>query len=403
MARRRSILVAILNDDTAMVKNKLQLQNWLFTQVHTRNLVYNSCWEDPRCDRTLLQLQPDSEVVMITSAGCNALAYLLDQPKIIHAVDVNPRQNALMELKKAAFKTCEYQELFKLFGEGVHPSVDYLYTAKLRNQLPGYAQTYWDKQINFFNGRGLRKSFYFHGTSGTFAWLTQQYLKTRKTVYRKITELFQATSLEEQREVYQQIESRLVNRPLQWMVNRHLSMCLLGVPRSQQKLFVHTYEQGAIGFILECLRHICTELPLQENYFYHLYFHGHYKQECSPAYLKKANFKELQQEVGRIHTHTQTISDFLRQNPGHYSHYVLLDHQDWLADNNIPALEEEWRLILANSRPGTKILLRSAAQEVHFFPSFVKERLHFEQALTQKTHQEDRVGTYGSVYLGIVK
>ena len=27
-----------------------------FKQIHTSNLVYNTCWEDPRCDRQLLQI-----------------------------------------------------------------------------------------------------------------------------------------------------------------------------------------------------------------------------------------------------------------------------------------------------------------------------------------------------------
>lgn len=386
-----------------MVKNKWQLKDWLFKQVHTRNLVYNSCWEDPRCDRKLLQLQRDSEIVMITSAGCNALAYLLDNPSTIHAIDVNPRQNALMELKKATFKAGEYRDLFKLFGQGVHQGVDYLYTAKLRKYLPSFAQEYWDKNLNFFNGRGLRKSFYFHGTSGTFAWLAHQYFKRRKNVHHQFGQLFHASSLTEQKEIYNSIESKLVNKPLQWMVNRHLSMCLLGVPRSQQGLFVNEYEKGATGFILECLRNICTEIPMNDNYFYHLYFHGYYTKTCSPSYLKEENFGPLNQNIDRIQTNTQTIADFLKENPGQYSHYILLDHQDWLADHNIPALEEEWQLILQNSRPGTRILLRSAAQEIKFFPDFVRERLHFEQELTRKTHGEDRVGTYASVYLGIVR
>lgn len=386
-----------------MAKNKLQLKDWLFRQVHTRNLVYNTCWEDPRCDRELLQIQKDSEVVMITSAGCNALAYLMDQPSAIHTIDVNPRQNALMELKKGLFKSKEYSDLFKMFGQGVHAGVDYLYSAKLRKQLPQYAQSYWDKNINYFNGRGLRKSFYFHGTSGTFAWLAQQYFKSRKSIYKQVQELFEAKSLQEQKEIYDKIEPKLVNRPMQWMVNRHLSMCLLGVPRSQQDLFINEYELGATGFILECLRHICTQIPMSDNYFYHLYFHGHYTKACSPSYLKEEHFDTLSQNINSIHTHTQTIADFLKENPGSYSHYVLLDHQDWLADNNVPALEEEWRLILQNSHPGTRILLRSAAQKVNFFPKFVLERLEFENDLTQKTHAEDRVGTYASVYLGIVK
>ena len=53
--------------------------------------------------------------------------------------------------------------------------------------------------------------------------------------------------------------------------------------------------------------------------------------------------------------------------------------------------------------PGTRILLRSAASEVDFFPDFVLDKIEFEDHLTKITHQEDRVGTYASVYLGIVK
>ncbi|MEL7222597.1 MAG: DUF3419 family protein, partial [Bacteroidota bacterium] len=98
-----------------------------------------------------------------------------------------------------------------------------------------------------------------------------------------------------------------------------------------------------------------------------------------------------------------TISNFLQNNPGTYSHYVLLDHQDWLAANDRAALHEEWELILKNSRPGTRILLRSAAKEVDYFPEFVRKRLDFEQINTSQQHQLDRVGTYASVYLGVVQ
>ena len=77
-----------------------QIKNRVFQQIHTGNLVYNTCWEDPRCDRALLDLTAESRVVMLTSAGCNALDYLLDAPHSIDCVDMNPRQNALLDLKK---------------------------------------------------------------------------------------------------------------------------------------------------------------------------------------------------------------------------------------------------------------------------------------------------------------
>ena len=80
------------------------LRDWIFKNVHSSNLVYNICWEDPRCDRQVMNINEESKIVMITSAGCNALDYLLDNPAQIHCIDLNSRQNALVELKKALFK-----------------------------------------------------------------------------------------------------------------------------------------------------------------------------------------------------------------------------------------------------------------------------------------------------------
>jgi S-adenosylmethionine-diacylglycerol 3-amino-3-carboxypropyl transferase len=175
------------------------------------------------------------------------------------------------------------------------------------------------------------------------------------------------------------------------------------VPRSQQLLFAKKYERGALGFIQECLRKVFTQIPAHDNYFYRLYLDGKYSRDCCPSYLLEENQTVLKARMEQVQTYTSTVSDFLKQNPAKYSHYILLDHQDWLAANNIPALEEEWKLILQNSRPGTRILMRSAAHEVDFFPKFVLDAVDFEQELTTKTHREDRVGTYASVYLAIVK
>jgi S-adenosylmethionine-diacylglycerol 3-amino-3-carboxypropyl transferase len=380
-----------------------RLQDWLFQKVHANNLVYNTCWEDPRCDRELLELGSNSEVVMITSAGCNALDYLLDQPAKVNCIDVNPRQNALLQLKLAAFNTASFNDLYQLFGEGAHPAAAALYREQLRQDLPGYAQDYWDRNLNFFNGKGLRKTFYHYSTSGTFAWLANQYLRARRHLYEKVQQLFEADTLDQQASIYYQIEQKVLNGTIEWMVNRHLAMCLVGVPRSQQELFVTKYEKGALGFIQECLRKVFTQQPLQDNYFWRLYLQGTYTTDCCPSYLRQENFSAIRSQVQKISTHNTTISNFLKENPKAYSHYILLDHQDWLAANDHPALEEEWRLILQNSRPGTRILLRSAAAEVEFFPEFVKDALIFEAEKTAATHQRDRVGTYASVYLGIVR
>jgi len=380
-----------------------QLRDWIFRQVHTRNLVYNTCWEDPRCDRKILNFNDESEIVMITSAGCNALDYLLDDPKEINCIDVNPRQNALLRLKLAALREASFEDLFQLFGEGKHPQVKQLYQDKLRQSLPDYASEYWDKNLNFFNGKGIRKSFYHYSTSGTFAWLAKQYMGARRKLSKQIDQLFLSESLEQQRQIYNNIERKVLNSLIEWVVNQHFTMCLVGVPRSQQLLFRDEYQRGAIGFIQECMRKVFTEITLKDNYFWRLYWKGSYDVECCPSYLMSENFDHLRANSNRVHNWNNTISGFLRENPKPYSHYILLDHQDWLAENDVPALEEEWRLILANSKPGTKILLRSAAKEVDFFPNFVMDSVQFQKEELEAIHQEDRVGTYASVYLGTVQ
>ena len=343
-------------------------------------------------------------MVMITSAGCNALDYLLDEPAEIHSVDMNPRQNAVLELKRASFQELSFDDHFQLFGTGAHPAFQELYSEQLRPVLPAYAQEFWDKNTNYFSEKGVRKSFYYYGTSGALAWMMYQYFKTRPGIAQRIDALFRCDDLQEQRALYEELEPKLVNQLIHWAVNQHLVMCLIGVPRSQQELFRDKYDDGATGFLKECLRGVFTRHLMKDNYFWRLYWEGKYEKDCCPEYLRESNFGILGERQSRIHQYTTTLQNFLERNPSDYSHYVLLDHQDWLAANNRPALDSEWRAILENSRSGTKILLRSAAHEIDFFPDFVLDQVEFvPQEELRPMHKADRVGTYASVYLGEVK
>ena len=381
-----------------------RLQNWVFRQVHENNLIYNTCWEDPRCDRELLKFDQDSKIVMITSAGCNALDYLLDDPAEVHCVDMNPRQNALLELKKASIKRLDFADHFALFGEGRHSDFSSLYREDLRAELPIYAQQIWDKWQHYFSGTKGRKSFYHYGTAGTLAWLFRAYFKARPKIYRELEALFASETMEEQRARYDALEPRIINQLAHWIVNRHFTMCLIGVPKSQQALVKDEYEEGITGFLKACLRQVFRNHPIKENYFWQLYFRGNYPEDGAPNYLLEDHFTTLRERVDRISQYNATVTQFLKDNPGQYSHFIMLDHQDWLAEHDRDALAEEWETILANSRPGARIILRSAAKVVDFIPAFVYDQVNFvDQEDLSASHAADRVGTYPSVYLGIVK
>jgi S-adenosylmethionine-diacylglycerol 3-amino-3-carboxypropyl transferase len=373
----------------------------IFKGIHGNNLVYNACWEDPRIDRQLLALDHTSKLVMLTSAGCNALDYLLDQPAEIHAVDVNPRQNALLQLKLALINRSDFDDLFQMFGLGAHPEYKKLYRV-LRPHLPYYARQFWDGKIKYFDVKGLKKSFYYRGSSGAFAWAFNQAMRPVKGLRRHVHAFIDAGSLEEQRHHYEKVEPALWNAFSRWLLKRHAVMAMLGVPRPQIELIDQQHPDSLPGFLRANLRHVATELPISENYFWRVYVKGQYTRTCCPAYVRPEHFARLRANTWRVQSYTMPLTDFLRQQPGVYTHYVLLDHQDWLAWHKPEALRQEWELILANSRPGSKILFRSASANAEWLPQFAREHLRFYVEQTEQLHRQDRVGTYGSLHFAEV-
>lgn len=388
------------------------MQEWLsrqfFSQVHSRNLVYNTCWEDPRCDRTALQLKSDHEILVITSAGCNVLDYLLDNPARIHAIDMNPRQNALLQLKLAGLKNLDYDDFFRMFGEGRIDEVRAIYSQRLRHDLPAAAQAFWDRRIDFFTPGRFHQSFYHHGTTGLFARIANSYLQFRKA-REAIEGLYEIDSAEERETYYNKYIRNLIWTDLiRRVLGYDATLSLLGVPRAQRQQIEQKYG-SIVQFMEDALASVFVDVPPKENYFWWLYFFGFYTPECCPEYLKKENFEILRERAGCVSTYDGSIIDYLENHEVSLDRFVLLDHMDWLATYGKPILEAEWQAIVNRAAPGARILWRSASPEVDFVNPIQVEIegqrrslgdvLRYDTGLASELHHKDRVRTYGSFYI----
>jgi S-adenosylmethionine-diacylglycerol 3-amino-3-carboxypropyl transferase len=381
----------------------------VFKFVHGNNLVYNTCWEDPRLDRVALQLGPTDNVLVITSAGCNALDYVLCNPNHVHAVDMNPRQNALLDLKIAGIKTLEFDDFFQFFGEGYHPQARKLYRDKLRPVLPEWSQEWWDTWIKFFANK--ERPFYFRGTSGALARLIKIYTDRLIRVRQHIDAALDAQSLEEQREIYHKhLEEKFWSRSMRFAMNRDTTMSMVGVPKAQRKQVESQYKGGIGKFVQDSVEAVFCELPLKDNYFWRVYMKGRYTRECCPEYLKADNFQQLKGGlIDRLSTHTTSVQSFLDRHDGTISRFVLLDHMDWLSDSLFPLLELEWQSIVDRAAPDTRIIWRSGGLRSDFIDRVqVRRNGHQQKLPTQlklhpdlaaELHQKDRVHTYGSFYI----
>ena len=391
-----------------------RLNDHVFNSIYSRSLVYNTCWEDPAIDRQALKLSSNEHVMVITSAGCNVLDYALTGPAHVYAVDMNPRQNALLELKIAGIRSLEFDDFFSVFGTGQHPEFDRLYSRYLRQHLGEFSRSYWDSRTAWFARTTNGGGFYFRGLSGSVARMFHWYLQTSPQLKSGITALLASDNLEEQREIYEtRVQGYLWSRKINWLISRQLTMNLLGVPHTQRKEVESQHADGVAGFIRESIEYVFRQIPLTENYFWRLYLQGRYSRQCCPEYLKRDNFYRLKDGlVDRITVRTDSVTGFLQSSDNKMTRLVLLDHMDWMSTYRPELLVQEWQAIFGNTEKNARIIFRSAHRWPRYLHNLIvpgegenfllTDRLKFYPGLANSLMAHDRVHTYAGFHIADV-
>ena len=299
----------------------------VFQRLYTHNLVYNICWEDPALDRAALELRPEHRVLVITSAGCNALDYAIEGPREVIAVDANPHQNALLELKLAAIRSLDFEAFFALFGTGAHPRFHRLYRDRLRAPLSASARDFWDHRLHWFRASS---PLHHHGLCGVFSRLIRLVCRVRPGLWRDAEALFACATLEEQARHYdERIKPGLWNPAVRWILSRESLLALVGVPGAQRHLIVSQHPGGVAGFVEEALDRLFRTVPARTNYFWYLYTFGRFSRDCCPRYLTPEGFARLKAgPVDRIRVVTDTVIGALARETEPLDRLVLLDHLD---------------------------------------------------------------------------
>ncbi|MBL8533214.1 MAG: BtaA family protein [Betaproteobacteria bacterium] len=383
----------------------------VFSAIYRRALVYNTCWEDPAVDHQALDIGGTDTMLAITSAGCNVLDYLLAEPRRIHAVDANPRQTALLELKVAGIRKLAYEDFFRIFGDGGHDRFREIHHDVLRGELSPFARQFWDRRLHWFTHPPGRSSFYFHGLSGIVARVFRTYLKLRPELAQAVDDMIHAPSLEVQAGIYdERVAPRLWNGPTRWALSRQITMSMLGVPHPQRREVQSQHEEGVAGYVRHSLDYVFRTFPLRSNYFWYVYLRGCYSAQACPRYLQRDGFERLKAGlVYRLVPHTCTLTEFLRRNPDPISKFVLLDHMDWMSCYHPEALAEEWALILDRARHGARAIFRSAHARPRYLEAIpvtygtasrpLSEWLRFDPDLAQRLDLQDRVHTYAGFHI----
>ncbi|OIW22276.1 S-adenosyl-L-methionine-dependent methyltransferase [Coniochaeta ligniaria NRRL 30616] len=393
-------------------------------QKHTQfkdEYIYAFTWEDARVDERILKLGPDDVVLAITSAGDNILSYARQSPARIHAIDLNPTQNHLLELKVAAYTAAlPYDDFWQIFGEGKHPGFRSILVTKLSPHLSSRAFQYWLANSRIFTsprGRGL------YDTGGSkHAIRIFRYLSTLFGVRAAVRSILSSKTLNEQREVWR---DRL--RPA--LLSRLVSSCIissesflwaaLGVPKNQLAMIEADHAAGpavAAGAAKATRAHavwrymVDTLDPVAEhthiaadNPYYRVCLSGSFSRRCHPDYLSPQTHRSLSRPgaFDGLRIHTDEIEHVIsRFQPGTLTVAVVMDSMDWFDPESGDAGRQIGQLNRA-MKMGGRVLLRSAALEPWYLGQFKERGFRVERKGARGRTGEciDRVNMYASCWV----
>ncbi|KAF7548979.1 hypothetical protein G7046_g8491 [Stylonectria norvegica] len=383
--------------------------------------IYAFTWEDTRVDERLLKLGPDDKVLAITSAGDNILSYLTQSPARVHAVDLNPTQNHLLELKAAAYTALPYEDFWKIFGDGKHPEFRHLLISKLSPHLSGRAFQYWLKNVHVFQNS---KGYGLYDTGGSrhairvFRWIARIFrLKSA------VKQLLESKTLNEQREIWRKrVRPALLSRLVCNLVVAQESFlwAALGVPKNQLAMIEGDHSESDLvkgpkpnakntrshaiwHYMVNTLDPVAEDTHIAEdNPYYYVCLAGKFSRKCHPDYLSPRAHAKLSRPnaLDGLRIHTDELEEVIaRISPGTLTVAVVMDSMDWF-DTGAHASAAQIVKLNRALKMGGRVLLRSSA----LTPWYVKE---FENhGFTPKRHGArlegaciDRVNMYASCWI----
>lgn len=122
-----------------------------------------------------------------------------------------------------------------------------------------------------------------------------------------------------------------------------------------------------------------------------------YSKECCPRILKEEHFTTLKRNVDRVVVKQGLTWDIMEQFPdGHFTRFVLLDHMDWLTNEQI---QDEWHVITNKAAPDARVLWRSFRRHIDArYPFFVSLRPYIDD-VSDDVYSSDRVKSYLGTYV----
>ncbi|MBI1900519.1 MAG: DUF3419 family protein [Planctomycetia bacterium] len=343
---------------------------------------YANCWEDADVLCAALQPGPGKRILSIASAGDNSLALAAEGAEVV-AADLSLPQLACVELRKAALRELEYDDVLAFFG--VRPSDARLATyEKLRPALTAPTRACWDERrgdiLSGFVHRGKFESYF-----RKFRTLVLPCIHRRKIVMRLLAEKDEVARREFYEKVWNNVRWRLLFRVF-------FSRFTMGRLGRDPEFF--RYVEGSVAErILSRTKYALTVLPIHANPYVQYILTGNY-QTALPRYLRPEKFESVRAGLDRVTVFHGPVQEAARQfGEGGFDGFNLSDIFEYLS----PELcREIYQALLDRARPGARLAYWNMLVPRRC-PSELAVRVRYEKELSEDLFQKDLAFFYSAL------
>ncbi len=346
---------------------------------------YSQCWEDADVLVEGLQVQKNDVVVSIASGGENTLALLTKDPARVIALDVNPTQLYLFELKLAAFKRLDNSQYLELAGS--RPSSRRMELYKMcKPELSDDARSFWNKkpgiiQSGFING----------GKFENYFKIFREKILPLIQTQDNINHLFNIRTLEELQVFYKEkwntwawqvVFDIFFSRPVMSLLGRERSFFRYSGPGLSKALFDRT--QYALTMLL----------PRFNPYLQYI-LNGTHLLALPYPYLKE-NYDLIQKRLDRVEWHLASLEDYLEIAQNKYiNRFNLSDIFEYMSRENYHRILEK---IVQKGAPGGRLMYWNMMVPRRR-PDSMARMLEPDKDLSLELRRKDRAFFYGDIVI----
>lgn len=354
------------------------MSSQFFNQIN-----FSASNEDERSELKAFESLHKPSILCITASGARPLSLLLTDPERIVAIDLNPTQNYLLELKMVAIKHYTHAEYLAFIGVShlSGPQRTHAYRTLLRSALSHNAQVFWDAHEDAIAAGVIY--------CGMWEKLQKVMAQSLRLIGFPMQKLLQANSLEEQKQIWEK------HGPKKRM---NMLMAML----SWRWLWKYVFKEPGIDYVAEefdisnymlaRLNHAIQHVYLRQSAFFWLMWTGQY-QEALPVNLSAEHFAIIKQRIDRIEIVHDSLIDYLSHNDKTFDAFSLSDFSSY---SDRQQNHRTWQAVVKSANHGAKVLARKFLVH-HPLPHDIVERVTCDKALENHLEHTDDACLYSFI------